>query len=225
MYLFSGYACCVVCSSMVPGPMPKRVPVIFATMAVLSHRLILAKVHDDYRAGRLLLANIRPIVRLRYVLHSLFESLGGRASAIHAARFNLIGKSLRLSSDIKFAEKVIEAYDRKERRALQVAVSSGERMALKIHRGDISGRSRRVAGSRVAQAKMTASLGTSTCKTFCRKMLRRNKKRLGRSRLSRAGAISLKDDIRVILLNQWESSLIGKKALKSCRKLLARYDD
>ena len=225
MNLFSGYACCVVCSSMVPVPMPKRVPVICATMAVLSPRLILAKVHDDYRDGRLLLANIRPIVRLRYVLHSLFESLGGRASAIHAARFNLIGKSLRLSSDIKFAEKVIEAYDRKERRALQVAVSSGERMALKIHRGDISGRSRRVAGSRVAQAKMTASLGTSTCKTFCRKILRRNKKRLGRSRLSRAGAISLKDDIRVILLNQWEFSLIGKKALKSCRKLIARYDD
>ena len=225
MNLFPGYACCVVCSSMAPVPMPKRVPVICATMAVLSPRLILAKVHDDYRDGRLLLANIRPIVRLRYVLHSLFESLGGRASAIHAARFNLIGKSLRLSSDIKFAEKVIEAYDRKVRRALQVAVSSGERMALKIHRGDISGRSRRVAGSRVAQAKMTASLGTSACKTFCRKILRRNKKRLGRSRVSRAGAISLKNDIRVIHQNQWESSLIGKKALKSCRKLIARYDD
>ena len=197
---------------------------IFSTMAVLSPRLLLAKIHDDYRAGRLLLANIRPIVRLRYVLHSLFESLGGRSSAIHAARFNLLGKSSRLASDIKFAEKVIESYDRKKRRALQVAVSSGERMALKIHRGDISGRSRRVAGSRVAQAKMTASLGASTCKTFCRNMLRRNKKRLGRSRLSRAGAISLKDDIRVILLNQWESSLIGKKALKSSRKLLGRYD-
>ena len=194
-------------------------------MAALSPRLILAKIHDEYRDGRLLLANIRPIVRLRNVLHSLFESLGGRTSAIHAARFNFIGKSLRLSSDIKFAEKVIEAYDRKERRALQVAVSSGERMALKIHRGDISGRSRRVAGSRAAQAKMTASLGTSACKTFCRKILRRNKKRLGRSRSSRAGAISIKDDIRVIHQNLWEFSLIGKKALKSCRKLIARYDD
>ena len=214
----------MVCSSTFPGPSAKWVPVIFSTMAVLSPRLLLAKIHDDHRAGRLLLANIRPIERLRHVLHSLFESLGGRSSAIHTARFNLLGKSSRLASDIKFAEKVIESYDRKKRRALQVAVSSGERMALKIHRGDISGCSRRVAGSRVAQAKMTASLGPSMCKIFCRNMLRRNKKRFARSRLSRAGVISLKEEIKVILSNQWELSLIGKKALKSSQKLLGRYD-
>ena len=207
-----------------PGLSAKWAPAIFSTMAVLSPRLLLAKIHDDHCAGRLLFANIRPIERLRHVLHSLFESLGGRSSAIHTARFNLLGKSSRLASDIKFAEKVVESYDRKKRRALKAAVSSGERMALKIHRGDISGCSRRVAGSRVAQVKMTASLGPSKCKVFCRNMLRRNKKRFARARLSRAGVISLKEEIKVILSNQWELSLIGKKALKSSQKLLGRYD-
>ena len=111
----------------------------------------------------------------------------------------------------------------KKRRVLKVAVSTGERMAIKIHRGDISGRSRRVAGSR-AQAKMTASLGPSKCKGFCRNILRRNKKRFASSRLSRPGVISLKEGIKVILSNQWELSLIGKKALKSSQKLLGCHD-
>ena len=193
-------------------------------MAFLSPRLLLAKLHDDHTAGRLLFANIRSIERLRHVLYSLFESQGGRSSAIHVARFNLLGKSSRLGSDIKFADKIVETYDRKKRRALKVAVSTGERMALKIHRGDICGCSRRVAGSRSAQAKMTASLGPSKCKGFCRNILRRNKKRFASSRLSRPVVTSLKEGIKVILSNQWELSLIGKKALKSSQKLLGRHD-
>ena len=83
-------------------------------MAFLSPRLLLAKLHDDHSAGRLLFANIRSIERLRHVLYSIFESQGGRSSAIHVARFNLLGKSSRLGSDIKFAEKMVDTYDRKQ---------------------------------------------------------------------------------------------------------------
>ena len=202
----------------------KSAPATFSTMACLSPRLLLAKLHDDHGAGRLLFANKRSIDRLRHVLHSLFESLGGRSSAIHVARFNLLGKSSRLATDIKFAEKIVEAYDRKKRHALTLAVRTGERMALRIHRGDIGGRSRRVAGSRSAQAKMTASLGPSECKGFRRNILRRNKKRFSSSRLSRPVVTSLKEGIKVILSNQWELSLIGKKAFKTSRKLLVRHD-
>ena len=193
-------------------------------MAFLSPRLLLAKLHDDHGAGRLLFANKRSIDRLRHVLHSLFESLGGRSSAIHVARFNLLGRSLRLATDIKFAEKLVEAYDRKKRHALNLAVRTGERMALRIHRGDIGGRSRRVAGSRSAQAKMTASLGPSKCKVFCRNIMMRNRKRFLSSRLSRPVVISLNEGIKVILSNKWELFLIGKKAFKTSRKLLVLHD-
>ena len=71
---------------------------------------------------------------------------------------------------------------------------------------------------------MTASLGPSKCKGFCRNILRRNKKRFASSRLSRPVVTSLKEGIKVILSNQWELSLIGKKAFKTSRKLLGRHD-
>ena len=199
-------------------------PATSSTMVCLSPRLLLAKLHDDHRAGRLLFANIRSIDSLRHALHSLFDSLGGRTSAIHVARFNLLGRSFRLATDIKFAEKIVKAYDRKKLHALNLQVRTGERMALRIHMGDIGGRSRRVAGSRFAQAKMTASLGPSKCKVFCRNIIVRNRKRSLSCRLSRPVVISLKEGIKIILSNKWELSRVGKKALKTSYKLLVLHD-
>ena len=193
-------------------------------MVSLSPRLLLAKLHDDHNAGRLLFATTRSIDRLRHALHSLFDSLGGRTSAIHVARFNLLGRSFRLATDIKFAEKIDKAYDRKKLHALNLAVRTGERMALRIHMGDICGRSRRNAGSRVAQANMTASLGSSKCKVFCRNIIMRNRKRFMSSRLSRPVVLSLNDGIKIILTNKWELFRIGKKAVKTSRKLLVLHD-
>ena len=193
-------------------------------MVCLSPRLLLAKLHDDHRAGRLLFANIRSIDRPRHALHSLFDSLGGRTAAIHVARFNLLGRSYRLATDIKFAEKIVKAYDRKKLHALKLQVRTGEGMALRIHMGDIGGCSRRVAGSRSAQAKMTAFLGPSKCKIFCRNIILRNRKRFLSSRLSRPVVASLDEGIKIILANKWELFRIGKKALKTSYKLIALHD-
>ena len=189
-------------------------------MASLSPRLLLAKLHDDYNAGRVHFATTRSIDRLRHALHTLFASLGGRSSANHVARFNLLGRSHRLGSDIKFAEKTINEYDRKKLRAHNLAVRAGERMAVRIHMGDISGSSRRNAGSWAAQSNMSASLGSSKCKVFCRNIIMRNRKRLMSSRLSRPVVLSLKEGITTIQMSKWGSTRIGKKALKSSRKLL-----
>ena len=193
-------------------------------MVSLSPRLLLAKLHDDHNAGRLLFATTRSIDRLRHALHSLFDSLGGRTSAIHVARFNLLGRSFRLATDIKFAEKIVKAYDRKKLHALKLQVRTGEGMALRIHMGDIGGCSRRVAGSRSAQAKMTAFLGPSKCKIFCRNIILRNRKRFLSSRLSRPVVASLDEGIKIILANKWELFRIGKKALKTSYKLIALHD-
>ena len=200
------------------------VPVTLSTMVSLSPRLLLAKLHDDHNVGRLLFSITRSIDRLRHALHSLFASLGGRTSAIHVARFKLLGRSHRLAFDIKFAEKIVKAYDRKKLRARNLAVRAGERMAVRIHMGDISGSSRRNAGSRAAQSKMSASLGSSKCKVFCRNIIMRNRKRSMSSRLSRPVVLSLNEGIKIILTSKWEGSRIAKKALKSCRKLLVRHD-
>ena len=193
-------------------------------MASLSPRLLLAKLHDDYNVGRLHFATTRSIDRLRHALHTLFASLGGRTSAIHVARFNLLGRSHRLGSDIKFAEKIVNEYDRKKIRARNLAVRAGERMAVRIHMGDISGSSRRNAGSRAAQSNMSAALGSSKCKAFCRNIIMRNRKRFRSSRLSRPVVLSLKEGIKIILTSKWELSRIGKKAFKSSRKLLVFHD-
>ena len=193
-------------------------------MVSLSPRLLLAKLHDDHNVGRLLFSTTRSIDRLRHALHSLFASLGGRTSAIHVARFKLLGRSHRLAFDIKFAEKIVKTYDRKKLRARNLAVRAGERMAVRIHMGDISGSSRRNAGSRAAQSKMSASLGSSKCKVFCRNIIMRNRKRSMSSRLSRPVVLSLKEGIKIILTSKWVVSCIGKKALKSNRKLLVRHD-
>ena len=170
------------------------------------------------------LPNIRSIDRPRLALHSLFVSLGGRTAAIHVVRFNLLGRSYRLATDIKFAEKIVKAYDRKKLHALKLQVRTGEGMALRIHMGDIGGCSRRVAGSRSAQAKMTAFLGPSKCKIFCRNIILRNRKRFLSSRLSRPVVASLDEGIKIILANKWELFRIGKKALKTSYKLIALHD-
>ena len=192
-------------------------------MASLSPRLLLAKLHDDYDAGRVHFVITRSIDRLRLALHTLFASLGGRSSAIHVARFNLLGRSHRLGSDIKFAEKTINEYDRKKLRTRNLAVRAGERMAVRIHMGDISGMSRRNAGSWAAQSNMSASLGSSECKVFCRNIIMRNRKRLMSSRLSRPVVLSLKEGITMIQMSKWGSTRIGKKAVKSSRKLLVLH--
>ena len=193
-------------------------------MASLSPRLLLAKLHDDYDAGRVHFVTTRSIDRLRQALHTLFASLGGRSSASHVARSNLLGRSHRLGPDIKFAEKTINGYDRKKLRIHNLAVRAGERMAVSIHMGDISGSSRRNAGSRAAQSNMSAALGTSKCKVFCRNIIMRNRKRFMSSRLSRPVVLSLNEGIKIILTSKWEGSCIGKKAFKSSRKLLVRHD-
>ena len=192
-------------------------------MARLSPRLLFAKLHDDYDAGRVHFVITRSIDRLRLALHTLFASLGGRSSANHVARFNLLGRSHRLGSDIKFAEKTINEYDRKKLRTRNLAVRAGERMAVRIHMGDISGSSRRNAGSWAAQSNMSASLGSSECKVFCRNIIMRNRKRLMSSRLSRPVVLSLKEGITMIQMSKWGSTRIGKKALKSSRKLLVLH--
>ena len=192
-------------------------------MARLSPRLLLAKLHDDYDAGRVHFVTTRSIDRLRQALHALYSLLGGRSSASHVARFNLLGRSHRLGPDIKFAEKTINGYDRKKLRARNLAARAGERMAVRIYMGDISGSSRRNAGSWAAQSNMSATLGSSECKVFCRNIIIRNRKRLMSSRLSRPVVLSLKEGITMIQLSKWGSTRIGKKAIKSSRKLLALH--
>ena len=192
-------------------------------MPSCSPRLLLAKLHDEFDTGRVHFVTARSIDRLRQALHALYSALGGRSSASHAARFNLLGRSHRLGLDIKFAEKTINGFDRKNARARKLAVRSGERMAVKIYMGDISGSSRRNSGSWAAQSNMSAALGSSECKVFCCNIIKRNRKRLMSSRLSRPVVLSLEQGITTIQLNKWGSSHIGKKALKSCRILLVLH--
>ena len=116
-------------------------------MPSCSPRLLLAKLHDEFDTGRVHFVTARSIDRLRQALFALYSALGGRSSASHAARFNLLGRSHRLGLDIKFAEKTINGFDRKKVHARKLAVRSGERMAVKIYMGDISGSSRRNSGS------------------------------------------------------------------------------
>ena len=193
------------------------------TMPSCSPRLLLAKLHDEFDTGRVHFVTARSIDRLRQALHALYSALGGRSSASHAARFNLLGRSHRLGFDIKFAEKTINGFDRKKVRARNLAVRSGERMAVKIYMGDISGSSRRNSGSWAAQSNMSATLGSSECKVFCRNIIIRNRKRLMSSRLSRPVVLSLEHGITIIQLNKWGLTRIGKKALKSCRILLVLH--
>ena len=154
------------------------------TMANCSPRLLLAKLHDEFAMGRVRFVTARSIGRLRQALHGLYSAIGGSSSARHAARFNLLGKSHRLGCDIDFAEKVITTFDRKKTRACKRAVLAGERMAIRIHIGDVRGSSRRNAGSWAAQSNMSAALGSSECKTFCNNIIKRHRKRSKSSRLS-----------------------------------------
>ena len=192
-------------------------------MASCSPRLLLAKLHDEFDMGRVHFATARSIGRLRQALHGLYSAIGGRSSARHAARFKLLGRSHRLGFDIDFAEKVINAFDRKKMRARKHAVRAGERMAIRIYMGDVSGSSRRNAGSWAAQSNMSAALGSSECKIFCYNIIKRNRKRLKSSRLSYPVVLSLEQGITTIQSNKWGSTHIGKKALKSSRILLASH--
>ena len=190
------------------------------TMANCSPRLLLAKLHDEFAMGRVRFVTARSIGRLRQALHGLYSAIGGSSSARHAARFNLLGKSHRLGCDIDFAEKVITTFDRKKTRARKRAVLAGERMAIRIHIGDVRGSSRRNAGSWAAQSNMSAALGSSECKTFCNNIIKRNRKRSKSFRLSTPVILFLEQCIATIQSNKWGSTYIGKKALKSSFKLL-----
>ena len=99
------------------------------TTANSSPRLLLAKLHDEFAIGRVRFVTSRSIGRLRQALHGLYSAIGGSTSARHAARFNLLGKSHRLGSDIDFAENAIITFDRKKTLARKRAVLAGERMA------------------------------------------------------------------------------------------------
>ena len=173
--------------------------------------------------GRVHFATARSIGRLRQALHGLYSAIGGRSSARHAARFKLLGRSHRLGLDINFAEKTINGFDRKKSRARKLAVRSGERMAVKIYMGEISGSSRRNSGSWAAQSNMSAALGSSECKVFCYNIIKRNRKRLKSSKLSYPVVLSLEQGNTIIQSNKWGSTHIGKKALKSSRILLAPH--
>ena len=190
------------------------------TMANSSPRLLLAKLHDEFAIGRVRFVTSRSIGRLRQALHGLYSAIGGSTSARHAARFNLLGKSHRLGSDIDFAENAIITFDRKKTLARKRAVLAGERMAKRIHIGDVKGSSRRKAGSWAAQSNMTAVLGPSECKAFCNNIIKRNRKRSKSLRLSTPVILSLEQGIATIQSKKWGSTYIGKKALKSSFNLL-----
>ena len=189
-------------------------------MANSSPRLLLTKLHDEFAIGRVRFVTSRSIGRLRQALHGLYSAIGGSTSARHAARFNLLGKSHRLGSDIDFAENAIITFDRKKTLARKRAVLAGERMAKRIHIGDVKGSSRRKAGSWAAQSNMTAVLGPSECKAFCNNIIKRNRKRSKSLRLSTPVILSVGQGIATIQSKKWGSTYIGKKALHSSFNLL-----
>ena len=74
-------------------------------MPSCSPRLLLAKLHDELDTGRVHFVTARSIDRLRQALHALYSALGGRSSASHAARFNLLADPTGLASTLNLQKR------------------------------------------------------------------------------------------------------------------------
>ena len=141
----------------------------------------------------------RSINRLRAALNNFVRPFGDLSSARHAVRFNLIGKRCRShGDDLSFALDMIRSFDATRSAAAKGAVRAAKRMALRIHHGLVKGKSRRKAGSWATQSYVSAVLGPSECKSYCRRIIGLNRRRSMRSRLIKPVISSLEEAIQKI---------------------------
>ena len=181
-----------------------------STSSVLELRMIIMKnlsplgelafLHEEFRRCRILFRNSRSINRLRRAVQNFVSPFGDLAAARHAVRFNLIGKGCRSKrGDLEFAIGVIRSYDTSKLSAIKFSIRSAKKMAHEIQQGNITGSTRRRAGSWTTQSNETALCGPSECKIFCKNIVHLNQMRQKRSRLTRPSISSL-ENARVTIL-------------------------
>ena len=144
----------------------------------------LAFLHKQFLRGRILFRSARSINRLRRAVNRFVGPFGNLSSARHAVRFNLIGKDCPTKCiDLSFALETIRSFDTPRSLATKNAINAAKRMASKIHRGLITCKSKRRAGCWATQSNEAALLGSSECKTYCRRIVYLNRRRNKRTRL------------------------------------------
>ena len=166
----------------------------------------LSFLHNEYVRKRTLFRTSRSIDRLRAALNDFVRPFGDLSSARHAVRFNLIGKGCRFhGDDLSFALRTIRLFDNARAAAAKRADRAAKRISLKIHLGLVKGKSKRKAGSWATQSYVSAALGPSECKSFCRRIIVLNRKRFRSSRLSKPVSCSLENAIQKISSCEWKS--------------------
>ena len=159
----------------------------------------LSFLHNEYLRKRTLFRTSRSISRLRAALNNFVRPFVDLSSSRHAVRFNRICKRCRShGDDLSFASKTIRSFESARSAAAKSADRAAKRMALKIHHGLVKGKSRRKAGSWATQSFVSAALGPSECKSYCRRIIVLNRKRSMGSRLSKPVICSLEEAIQKI---------------------------
>ena len=167
----------------------------------------LSFLRNKYLRTRTLFRTSRSINRLRAALNNFVRPFGDLSSARHAVRFNLICKRCRShGDDLSFALKMIRSFDATRSAAAKGAVRAAKRMALRIHHGLVKGKSKRKAGSWATQSYVSAVLGPSECKSYCRRIIVLNRRRSMGSRLIKPVISSLEEAIHKISSCNWKSS-------------------
>ena len=183
----------------------------------------LAFLHKELHRGRTLFRITRSINRLRLVVNSFVRPFGDLSSARHAVRFDLVGKGCSTKvNDLSFALKTIRQFDASKSTTAKGVVKAAKLMASKIHQGLITGKSRRRAGSWSTQSNESALLGSSECKTYCRRITGLNRRRSKRSRLSKPVFAALEDARRTITSRNWKQSPVGLSAFTSSTRMLLK---
>ena len=181
----------------------------------------LSFLHSEFVKKRTLFCTSRSIDRLREALNNFVRPFGDVSAARHAIRFNFIGKGRRFQGDdLSFVLNTIRSFDNARAAAAKRADRAAKRMALKIHLGLVKGKSKRKAGSWATRSYVSAALGPSECKSFCRRIIVLNRKRFRSSRLSKPVICSLEKAIQKISSCEWKSSPIGASAFTSSTKVL-----
>ena len=157
------------------------------------------------------------------MVNSFVRPFGDLSSARHAVRFDLVGKGCSTKvNDLSFALKTIRQFDASKSTTAKGVVKAAKLMASTIHQGLITGKSRRRAGSWSTQSNESALLGSSECKTYCRRIIGLNRRRSKRSRLSKPVVAALEDARRTIASRNWKQSPVGLSAFTSSTRMLLK---
>ena len=159
---------------------------------------------------RTLFVTSRSITRFRCAVAKAEATFGGRNTAKHGFGFNAAGKHVNMKDPANcFAVNKIRMHDFAKQAKARRAIDTAKRMATKIHRGSITGRSGRRFGCRFTKSNTTVAMGSSACTINCQTINTQNRRRKDSSRIKPISVNKLDGFLRSIVTQGWANIPIG----------------